>query len=70
MPYLMGGYPSLDESAAAGLAAVDAGADLLERTSTRWPTGPPSTPPRLAAGADPHGVLGVCDSSRRACRSC
>jgi tryptophan synthase alpha chain len=26
----MGGYPSIDESVAAGLAAVDAGADLLE----------------------------------------
>ena len=30
MPYLMGGYPSLDTSLAAGLAAADAGADLLE----------------------------------------
>ena len=30
MPYLMGGYPSIDESVAAGLAAADAGADLLE----------------------------------------
>ena len=30
MPYLMGGYPSVDESLAAGLAAVDAGADLIE----------------------------------------
>jgi tryptophan synthase alpha chain len=30
MPYLMGGYPSIEESVSAGLAAVDAGADLLE----------------------------------------
>ena len=30
MPYLMGGYPDLDSSAEAGLAAVDAGADLIE----------------------------------------
>ena len=30
MPYLMGGYPSLDASAEAGLAAAAAGADLIE----------------------------------------
>ena len=30
MPYLMGGFPSLEKSAAAGLAAAEAGADLLE----------------------------------------
>ena len=30
MPYLMGGYPSLELSRTAGLAAADAGADLLE----------------------------------------
>ncbi|HEX2161765.1 MAG TPA: tryptophan synthase subunit alpha [Thermoleophilaceae bacterium] len=30
MPYLMGGHPSIDESLAAGLAAADAGADLIE----------------------------------------
>ena len=30
MPYLMGGFPDLDASRDAGLAAADAGADLLE----------------------------------------
>jgi len=30
MPYLMGGYPSADASAEAGLAAAAAGADLIE----------------------------------------
>ena len=30
MPYLMGGYPSIEGSVSAGLAAADAGADLLE----------------------------------------
>ena len=30
MPYLMGGYPDLEGSAAAGLAAAEAGADLIE----------------------------------------
>jgi tryptophan synthase alpha chain len=67
MPYLMGGYPSLDDSLAAGLAAAEAGADLLE-------LGVPFSDPladgpvihaagveALAAGATPHGVLGVCE---------
>ena len=30
MPYLMGGYPSVEESRAAGEAAIEAGADLIE----------------------------------------
>jgi tryptophan synthase alpha chain len=30
MPYLMGGYPSVEVSLAAGLAAADAGADVIE----------------------------------------
>jgi tryptophan synthase alpha chain len=30
MPYLMGGYPSLEESRAIGIACADAGADLVE----------------------------------------
>src|SRR4051812_50062399 len=29
MPYLMGGFPSLEESRAIGLACADAGADLV-----------------------------------------
>jgi tryptophan synthase alpha chain len=63
MPYLMGGYPDLDASAAAGEAAADAGADLIE-------LGVPFSDPladgpvihaagtrALAAGATLHHVL-------------
>ena len=67
MPYLMGGYPSIEESIAAGLAAVDAGADLLELGipfSDPLADGPvihAAGTEALAAGATPHGVLGVCE---------
>jgi tryptophan synthase alpha chain len=67
MPYLMGGYPSLDESLAAGLAAADAGADLLELGvpfSDPLADGPvihAAGTEALAAGATPHRVLGVCE---------
>ena len=67
MPYLMGGYPTIQSSAEAGLAAAEAGADLIE-------LGVPFSDPladgpvihaagveALAAGATPHGVLGVCE---------
>ena len=66
MPYLMGGYPDLDGSRAAGIACAEAGADLLE-------LGVPFSDPladgpviheagsrALAAGATVEGVLGVC----------
>jgi tryptophan synthase alpha chain len=67
MPYLMGGYPSLDDSLAAGLAAADAGADLLELGvpfSDPLADGPvihAAATEALAAGATPHRVLGVCE---------
>ncbi len=67
MPYLMGGFPSLEESLAAGLAAADAGADLLELGipfSDPLADGPvihAAGTAALAAGATPHGVLGVCE---------
>jgi len=67
MPYLMGGYPSIDESVAAGLAAADAGADLLELGipfSDPLADGPvihAAGTAALEAGATPHGVLGVCE---------
>ncbi len=67
MPYLMGGYPSIEESVAAGLAAADAGADLLELGipfSDPLADGPvihAAGTAALAAGATPHGVLGVCE---------
>jgi tryptophan synthase alpha chain len=67
MPYLMGGYPGIEESVAAGLAAVDAGADLLELGipfSDPLADGPvihAAGTAALAAGVTPHGVLGVCE---------
>jgi tryptophan synthase alpha chain len=67
MPYLMGGYPSIEESVAAGLAAADAGADLLELGipfSDPLADGPvihAAGTAALSAGATPHGVLGVCE---------
>jgi tryptophan synthase alpha chain len=67
MPYLMGGYPSLDDSAEAGLAAAAAGADLVELGvpfSDPLADGPvihAAGTAALAAGATPHGVLRVCE---------
>jgi tryptophan synthase alpha chain len=67
MPYLMGGYPSIEESVSAGLAAADAGADLLELGipfSDPLADGPvihAADTAALAAGATPHGVLGACE---------
>jgi tryptophan synthase alpha chain len=65
MPYLMGGFPDLDASAAIGEAYADAGADLVE-------LGVPFSDPladgpvvhaagtrALAAGATLHGILDV-----------
>src|SRR4051794_3841042 len=67
MPYLMGGFPDLDTSRAAGEAAADAGADLLELGipfSDPLADGPvihAAATRALAAGTTPHGVLGVCE---------
>lgn len=67
MPYLMGGYPDLEESIAAGLAAADAGADLIELGipfSDPLADGPvihAAATEALAAGATPHGVLRACE---------
>jgi tryptophan synthase alpha chain len=67
MPYLMGGYPSIAGSVEAGLAAADAGADLIELGipfSDPLADGPvihAAGTAALAAGATPHGVLGVCE---------
>ncbi len=66
MPYLMGGYPSVDESLAAGLAAADAGADLIELGipfSDPLADGPvihAAGTEALDAGVTPGDVLGVC----------
>jgi tryptophan synthase alpha chain len=67
MPYLMGGYPSIDASVEAGLAAAEAGADLLELGvpfSDPLADGPvihAAAVEALASGATPHGVLGACE---------
>jgi tryptophan synthase alpha chain len=67
MPYLMGGYPSLEVSTDAGLAAAAAGADLIELGipfSDPLADGPvihAAGTEALAAGATPHGVLRVCE---------
>ena len=67
MPYLMGGYPSIDASVAAGAAAVRAGADLLELgvpfsdPLADGPVIPAAGTEALAAGATPRAVLGVCE---------
>ena len=66
MPYLMGGYPSLDESRAIGLACADAGADLVELGvpfSDPLADGPvihAAGTAALAAGVTPLWVLEVC----------
>ena len=75
MPYLMGGYPSIDESVEAGLAAADAGADLLELGipfSDPLADGPvihAAGTAALAAGATPFAVLGACERLAVGCRS-
>jgi tryptophan synthase alpha chain len=67
MPYLMGGYPSVEVSLEAGLAAADAGADLIELGipfSDPLADGPvihAAATDALAAGATPHAVLGACE---------
>jgi tryptophan synthase alpha chain len=67
MPYLMGGYPDLDGSAAAGRAAAAAGADLVELGmpfSDPLADGPvihAAATEALSGGATPHAVLGVCE---------
>jgi tryptophan synthase alpha chain len=66
MPYLMGGYPSLDESRAIGLACADAGADLVELGvpfSDPLADGPvihAAGTAALQAGVTPLWVLEVC----------
>jgi tryptophan synthase alpha chain len=67
MPYLMGGYPDLEASAEAVLAAAAGGADLIELGipfSDPLADGPvihAAATEALAGGATPHGVLRVCE---------
>src|SRR5215213_11854063 len=68
MPYLMGGYPSVEKSVSAGFAAADAGADLLELGvpfSDPLADGPvihAAGTAALKAGATTDAVLGVCEA--------
>ena len=68
MPYLMGGYPDVQTSRAAGEAAADAGADVLELGvpfSDPLADGPAihaAASEALAAGTTPGDVLGVCEA--------
>jgi tryptophan synthase alpha chain len=65
MPYLMGGFPSVQESARIGLACADAGADVIELGvpySDPLADGPvihEAATAALAAGASLSGVLEV-----------
>ncbi|HWT22805.1 MAG TPA: tryptophan synthase subunit alpha, partial [Solirubrobacteraceae bacterium] len=65
MPYLMGGFPTLDASRAVGEAYADAGADLVELGvpfSDPLADGPvihAAGTAALAAGVTLHGVLDV-----------
>jgi tryptophan synthase alpha chain len=69
MPYLMGGHPSLGESAACIAAAADAGADLLELGipfSDPLADGPvihAAGTQALAAGVKPDDVLRLCEDA-------
>ncbi|HEX8054516.1 MAG TPA: tryptophan synthase subunit alpha [Thermoleophilaceae bacterium] len=67
MPYLMGGFPDVETSLAAGLACADAGADLIELgipfsdPLADGPTIHAAGTRALAAGVTPKDVLGVCE---------
>jgi tryptophan synthase alpha chain len=67
MPYLMGGFPSMDESLRIGHAYADGGADLVELGvpfSDPLADGPvihAAGTAALRAGATVDGVLGVCE---------
>jgi tryptophan synthase alpha chain len=71
MPYLMGGFPSVEASVASGEAAIRAGADLIELGvpfSDPLADGPvihAAGTDALAAGATPHLVLGICERLAR-----
>jgi tryptophan synthase alpha chain len=66
MPYMMGGYPSLEESRAVAVACADGGADLIELGvpfSDPLADGPvihAAATSALAAGVTPLWVLEVC----------
>jgi tryptophan synthase alpha chain len=67
MPYLMGGFPDVETSAAIGDACIDAGADLLELGipfSDPLADGPviqAAGTTALRNGATPDAILAVCE---------
>jgi len=67
MPYLMGGFPDVETSYEAGVAAAEAGADLVELgipfsdPLADGPTIHAAATHALDAGVTPSDVLGVCD---------
>jgi tryptophan synthase alpha chain len=67
MPYLMGGFPSIEVSRDAGLACADSGADLIELgipfsdPLADGPTIHAAGTAALAAGVTPLAVLRVCE---------
>nr|MDQ3936278.1 tryptophan synthase subunit alpha [Actinomycetota bacterium] len=67
MPYLMGGFPDVPVSLEAGLAAADAGADLVELgipfsdPLADGPTIHAAATHALSRGVTPGDVLGVCE---------
>ena len=66
MPYVMGGYPTVERSAEIGLQIADAGADLMELQipfSDPLADGPvihAASTHALRGGVTVEGVLGVC----------
>src|SRR3954467_88714 len=66
MPYLMGGFPTLDESRSIGVACADAGADLVELgvpfsdPLAAGPVIPAAGTQGLRAGVTPLWILEVC----------
>jgi tryptophan synthase alpha chain len=68
MPYLMGGYPDVETSRAAGEAAIAAGADVIELGipySDPLADGPvihAAGTAALEAGVAPGDVLGICET--------
>lgn len=71
MPYLMGGFPTLEGSVAVGEACADGGADVIELGipfSDPLADGPviqAAGSAALRAGATVDGVLGVCERLAR-----
>ena len=67
MPYLMGGFPDVETSAACAAACADAGADLIELgipfsdPLADGPTIHAAATEALAAGVTPADALGVCE---------